>query len=107
RSLLDVASDLTRARIPAYRLPVWLLRGLMPTGQLFYLDAAPENVVARKGELSLEKATSLQAKYRETCKVVGATLLNGDNSPDAVFKELLGHLSREYMQRLASAEARK
>lgn len=101
RSLLDFASDLTRARIPAYRLPGWLLRALMPVGPLFYLDASPENVVARKGELSLEKATSLQASYRETCKIVRATILDGNNPPDTVFKELLGHLSREYMRRIA------
>lgn len=107
RSLLDFASDLTRARIPAYRLPGWLLRALMPTGRLFYLNASPENVVARKGELSLEKATSLQESYRETCRIVGATLLDGDHPPDTVFKELLGHLSREYMHRLADAEAHK
>lgn len=100
RSLLDFASDLTRARIPAYRLPGWLLRTLMPSGRLFYLDASPDNVVARKGELSLEKATSLQASYRETCKIVGANLLNGDNVADAVFTELLGHLSQEYMHRI-------
>lgn len=101
RSLLDFASDLTRARIPAYRLPGWLLRTLIPAGRLFYLDASPENVVARKGELTLEKATSLQASYRETCDIVGATLLDGDNPPDTVFKELLGHLSLEYMSRIA------
>jgi thymidylate kinase len=107
RSLLDFAADLTRARIPAYRLPAWLLRALMPTGLLFYLDAAPENVVARKGELSLGKAASLQVSYRKTCNIVGATLLDGDKPSDTVFKELLSHLSREYMQRLADAEARK
>ena len=107
RCLLDFASDLTRARIPAKRLPAWLLRALMPTGRLFYLDASPENVVARKGELSLKKATALQVSYRGTCQMVGATLLNGDNPPDTVFKELLDHLSREYMRRLAIAEIRK
>ncbi len=101
RSLLDFASDLTRARIPAYRLPSWLLRTLMPAGRLFYLDASPENVVARKGELSLEKATSLQVSYRESCDIVGATILDGDNPPHTVFKELLGHLSQEYMSRIA------
>lgn len=100
RSFLDFASDLTRSRIPARRLPPWLLRTLMPVGRLFYLDASPEVVVARKGELMLEKARSLRASYHETCHTVGATLLNGDDTPDTVFRELLGHLSQEYMQRL-------
>lgn len=107
RSLLDFASDLTRARIPACRLPNWLLRVLMPTGRLFYLDASPEAVVARKGELTLEKAHSLQTSYRDTCKTVGATLLNGDDKPDVVFRELLGHVSHEYTRRIESAIACK
>lgn len=106
RSFVDFASDLTRSRIPARRLPTWLLRALMPVGRLFYLDASPEAVVARKGELTLEKARSLRESYLKTCDAVDATLLNGDDTPDAVFKELLSHLTREYMQRIATASAR-
>ncbi len=104
RSFLDFASDLTRSRIPARRLPNWLLNVLMPYGRLFFLDASPEEVVARKGELTLEKARSLQANYRETCGNIGATLLNGDRAADDVFKELLGHLSLDYLQRIQAAE---
>lgn len=107
RSFLDFASDLTRSRIPAARLPGWLLRTLIPKGQLFFLDASPDVVVARKGELTLEKAHSLQASYRETCNCVGATLLGGDRTADEVFKELLDHLSREYLQRLRAAATRQ
>lgn len=103
RSFLDFASDLTRSRIPAFRLPTWLIRKLVPVGRLFYLDASPEVVVARKGELTLEKARSLQMSYRATCKTVNATLLNGDETSDAVFKELLGHVSQEYMLRVEAA----
>lgn len=100
RSFFDFASDLTRARIPAYRLPTFLLRALMPSGMLIYLDASPENVVARKGELSLDKAKMLQERYRATCKVVNAKVLNGDSPPDIVFMELLEFLSKEYMRRM-------
>jgi hypothetical protein len=107
RSLLDFASDLTRSRIPAARLPEWLLRTLIPKGQLFFLDASPDVVVARKGELTVEKAHSLQASYRETCNTVGATLLGGDRSADEVFKELLSHLSQEYLQRLRAVAKRQ
>lgn len=107
RSFLDFASDLTRSRIPARRLPGRLLRALMPEGRLFYLDASPENVVARKGELTLEKAHSLRASYLETCDTVGATVLDGNVAPDDVFRELLANLSLEYMKRIEAAEARK
>ncbi len=70
----------------------------MPVGRLFYLDASAETVVARKGELTLEKARSLRSSYLKTCDAVDATLLNGDDKPEAVFRELLGHLTREYIQ---------
>ncbi|KJS28787.1 MAG: hypothetical protein VR64_22870 [Desulfatitalea sp. BRH_c12] len=107
RGFLDFVSDMTRARIPNFRLPKCLKRILTPHGRLFYLDASPEVVVARKGELTLEKAGALRARYLETCDIVGAKLLDGDNTSDAVFSELLGHLSREYMQRAAVLEARE
>jgi thymidylate kinase len=98
RSFLDFASDLTRSRIPAGRLPVWLLRTLMPKGRHFYLDASPEVVVARKGELTLEKARSLSASYRETCNAIGATLLDGDRTADEVFIQLLRSISSHYLR---------
>jgi hypothetical protein len=106
RSFLDFASDLTRARIPARSLPAWLLCALMPVGRLFYLDASPEVVVARKGELTLEKARSLRASYIDTCNTVGVTLLHGDCTADAVFRELLCHLSKVYMQRIEAVGVR-
>ncbi|RII27941.1 MAG: hypothetical protein CXR31_06890 [Geobacter sp.] len=107
RSFLDFASDLTRARIQARRLPDWLLRMMMPSGLLFYLDATPEAVVARKGELTLEKAFKLRMSYLDTCKTIGAKLLNSDETPDAVFRELLSHVSQEYMRRIDAVVARK
>lgn len=107
RSFVDFVSDLTRARIPQAQLPAWLVRLLRPTGQLFYLDASPEAVVARKGELTLEKAYSLQKNYHATSDVAGVTILNGNNTPDEVFRDLLGHISREYMRRIETAEMHK
>lgn len=104
RSFVDFVSDLTRARIPQAQLPTWLVRLLRPTGYLFYLDASPDTVVARKGELTLEKACSLQKNYHATCDVAGVTILNGNNTPDEVFRDLLGHISREYLSRIETAE---
>ena len=107
RSFLDFGSDLTRSRIPARRLPTWLLHALMPKGQIFYLNASPKEVVARKGELTMEKACSLKISYLEIGKALGVTLLNGDSGPDDVFRELLGHISLEYLRRIRDAEGRK
>lgn len=107
RSFLDFASDLTRSKIPALRIPDWLLRSLIPKGRLFFLNASPDVVVARKGELTVEKAHSLQTSYLATCNTVGATLLDGDRTADEVFKEFLGHLSQEYLQRLIAAATRQ
>jgi thymidylate kinase len=107
RSFLDFSSDLTRARIPALRLPSWVLRMLRPAASLFYLDASPETAVARKGELTLAKASSLRTSYLNTCDTVRATLLDGNDAPDAVFKELLAHISMEYLRRIERAALRK
>ena len=100
RSVVDFYSDPTRSRIPVKKLPDWLLCLLLPRGRLFYLDTSPAAVVARKGELTFEKAQSLQAAYRRTGTSVSVTMLNGNETPDTVFRELLGHLSTEYMRRI-------
>ena len=104
RSFLDFASDPTRSRIPFSRLPQWLVRLLVPTGTLFYLDASPTTVVSRKGELSIEKATFLQRAYYETCAAVDATLLDGDGTADAVFVKVLEYISLEYLARIDKAQ---
>jgi hypothetical protein len=103
RSILDFASDLTRARIPARRLSDRLLRLTAPKSQLFYLDASPETVVARKGELTLEKAEALQASYRTTSSALQAIRLDGDAPHETVFRSLLGHLTQEYLTRITIA----
>lgn len=100
RSIVDFVSDLTRARIPAWRLPSWLVRFLTPSGLLFYLDASPSIVVSRKGELALEKARGLQASYRKACTAVGAIMLAGDDPPEVVYRALLEGLAQEYLQRI-------
>jgi thymidylate kinase len=101
RSFLDFASDLTRARIPHAQLPSWLLRLLIPAGDLFYLDASPSTVVARKGELTLEKAFALRVSYLSTCAAVQATRLDAEESPDTVFKSLLSCISQRQIRRAA------
>jgi len=107
RSFLDFASDLTRARIPQRYLPAWLMKLASPCGKLFYLDASPDVVVARKRELTLEKATSLQVSYLATAATLGAKVLDADNNDDVVFSELLNHISQEYMQRIEAADIGK
>jgi thymidylate kinase len=97
RSFFDFAADLTRARIPAWHLPGWILRALMPPGVLVFLDASAENVVARKGELDMERAKALRERYCEIGLAVAATSLDGDKSPDLVFKDLLEYIARYYM----------
>lgn len=104
RSFVDFVSDLTRARIPQVKLPSWLLSFLVPPGKLFYLEASPEAVVARKGELTLKKACCLQKNYGVTCQITDMTILNGNNTPYEIFRELLGHISCEYMLRIEIAE---
>ncbi|MEP4147181.1 MAG: hypothetical protein ABJL54_08150 [Halioglobus sp.] len=103
RSFFDFASDPTRSRIPVGELPRWLVKLLAPPGSLFLLDASPEVVVMRKGELTIDKARSLQSSYHDTSRKVGAKLLNGNGSPDEVFIELLRAISAEYMGRIEIA----
>lgn len=107
RCFLDFASDLARARIPDRRLPQGVVRLLMPAGMLFFLDAMPETVVARKGELKLEKAKTLQSQYLETTRVAGGSVLNGEANPEEVFSEFLQYVSTKYLQSLQVLAARK
>jgi hypothetical protein len=102
RNFIDFVSDLTRARIPARTLPVWMVRALAPRGLIFYLAADPEAVVKRKGELSLEKARMLDAQYRITARATRAAMLDGNADPDTVFRHLLEKISAEFMRRLGS-----
>lgn len=100
RSVLDFASDLTRARIPPRSLPGWLLKILCPAGIFFFVDASPEAVVERKGELTLSKAQSLQFQYHRTAEIAAAARLDGDAPPNDVFLSVAERISAEYIRRL-------
>ncbi|MBK6006672.1 hypothetical protein JJB11_11270 [Ramlibacter ginsenosidimutans] len=103
RSFFDFASDLSRARIPHAQLPDWLLRVLVPKGVLCFVDASPDCVVQRKGELTLENATRIRAGYLRTAELSQAVVLDGNASATEVFKQLLAHVSAEYLRRLDGA----
>ncbi|WP_146218684.1 hypothetical protein [Halomonas sp. LBP4] len=104
RGFLDFAVDPTRTRIPVRKLPSFILKLFHPHGLWFFLNASPDVVIERKGELSREKAVSLQKAYLSACKEVGVVVLDGDDSPDFVFRELIGNISSEYLKRVRAAE---
>jgi thymidylate kinase len=106
RSVVDFASDLTRARIPAGLLPRPMLRLIAPNGQLFYLNVSPATAVARKGELTLDRAASLQANYLAIARTLRVVVLNADAPANAVFEQFLAVLSKEYMRRISPHEDR-
>lgn len=95
RSIVDFASDLTRARIPHFELPRWLLKALLPPGLFFYIDAAPETVVARKGELTQHRATHLASRYDATSGKTGIRRLDGNRDAATVFRSFLEALTNE------------
>ena len=89
RSFVDFSADLTRARIPESSLPAWLIRLGAPKGSLLFLDASPEVVVRRKGELQLAKAADLRQRYLEIIKQIDGLVIDGEATPDDVFKNIL------------------
>jgi len=100
RSFADFAADLTRSRIPSFHLPHWLIRLCVPKGSLFYLDASPETVVRRKGELQLDKATELRQRYLEVYQLVEGNVIDAEGSPDQVFAKIIQQLDVIYGERL-------
>ncbi|MGE4095780.1 MAG: hypothetical protein AB7G75_33615 [Candidatus Binatia bacterium] len=103
RSFLDFASDLTRARIPDYPLPKWLLRACCPKGLLLFIDVPPEQVVVRKGELSSEKAIELRERYLRTCNEIGRVhVIDGSASPKDVIKSVLQYIDAAIHVRMGS-----
>ncbi len=100
RSILDFASDLDRARIPHVRLPLFLLKLLLPAGFFFVLNAKPETVVARKGELTLERATTLSRRYLVIANSLSIACIDGDGDADKVFKDFVSIISAENMRRV-------
>ena len=102
RSFLDFAADLTRSRIPDYPLPGWLIRLCAPRGTLLFLDALPETVVRRKGELKLDKATDLRQRYLRAFELVDGTVIEAEGTTDIVFTHILDQIDAVYRARLAA-----
>ena len=107
RSIIDFGSDPTRSRIPISNINNSLLKFLLPKGKHFYLNVSPDVVVARKGELSLQKAESLKIAYLKVCSETGVIQLDGNNSYDEVFRQLLTHISEVYLHRIRNLEHSK
>lgn len=100
RSVLDFASDLARARIPHVHLPGWLVRLLLPKGMFVYICASPEAIVARKDELTLERAKDLGARYDRIAELMKIDRLAGNQDADRVFSEFLGAVSAHTVCRI-------
>jgi thymidylate kinase len=102
RSFTDFAADLTRSRIPDFHLPAWLLRFCTPKGSVLFLDALPETVVQRKGELQLDKATELRQRYLKVLRQIEGQVVDAEGAPEEVFARLLKQIDNVYHQRLTS-----
>lgn len=103
RSFVDFCSDLSRARIPRINIGTTMLKWCAPSGQLLYIDASPETVVKRKGELTLEKATELRGRYFDVIKKFHGHIVDGDGSQTEVFTLILEQIDAIYRCRLGLA----
>jgi thymidylate kinase len=103
RSFVDFAADLTRARIPDFHLPPWLIRLCAPKGALIYLDASPGSVVKRKGELTLEKATQLHGRYLTVFQQIDGVVVDAEVPQEIVFQRVLECIDSVYVGRLKAA----
>lgn len=103
RHFADFSVDLTRARIPDFRLPLWLILLCVPKGSLLYLDASPETVVKRKGELTLKKATQLSSRYLNVFQQIGGVVIDAEEAPKVVFQRVLECIDLFHIGRLKAA----
>ncbi len=103
RSFADFAADLTRSRIPNFPLPLWLIRLCAPKGSLLYLDALPETVVRRKGELTLEKASQLRGRYLSLFEQIDGVVIDAEGPPEIVFRQVLECIDSVYVTRMTAA----
>jgi thymidylate kinase len=106
RSLLDFMADLGRSKIPNYKIPVLLIKLLLPKGIMFFLDANPDVVVSRKGELTHEKACALRSSYTKVGRSVNAVFLDGNQAAHTVYSQFLGKTSERYIYLINSACAK-
>ncbi len=100
RSFMDFVADLARAKIPHRSLPEPVIRMSAPKGCLMFIDAQPETVVRRKGELTREKAEELRGRYLHVARILGATVVNGDDVQDTVYCSVLSYIDSWYRSQL-------
>ncbi|NCC04911.1 MAG: hypothetical protein EOM37_12925 [Proteobacteria bacterium] len=106
RSFVDFSTDLTRSRIPPFRLPGWLIRFCTPKGIILYLDASPETVVVRKGELGIEKAAVLRDRYLRVIEDIKGRVIDAEGLPEEVFRRVLDELDAVYHTRLKATASK-
>jgi hypothetical protein len=75
-------------------------------GLNIYLDASPELAVARKGELSLERAQLLQSRYISIIKKIGGDRINGSLAEDQVSAQILDLIDAQFRSRLQAKVAK-
>lgn len=97
RNFLDFIADLNRAKIPNYPIHPGIIKILFPRGEMFYLNASPENVTLRKNEIPYEKALVLRDKYIQNCKMLNVEILNADAPSFDVFTEFLNRLHEKIL----------
>lgn len=102
RSFADFAADLTRARIQDFYLPGWLMRLCTAKGTFIFLDAEPETVVFRKGELQLDKATDLRQRYLNVFREIEGVVIDAEGAPDVVFSLVLKQIDAAFFTILSS-----
>lgn len=103
RCFADFAADLSRSKIPHRKIHPSILKFCAPVGCLMFIDAQPEVVVRRKGELTLEKASELRDRYREIFALLEGQIINGDASQQSVFESILGCIDSVNYSRLCQS----
>ena len=106
RSFVDLAADMDRVKIPHMDLREPLLNLFSLNGLNIYLDASPELAVARKGELSLERAQLLQSRYISIIEKIGGHRINGSLSEDQVSAQILDLIDAQFRSRLQAKVAK-
>lgn len=106
RSFVDLAADMDRVKIPHMNLSQKVLNFFSLNGLNIYLDASPKDAVARKGELSIDRALLLQSRYIDIFNKIGGNRVNGDLSKDQVSAQLLDLIDRQYRKRIQAKVAK-
>ncbi len=100
RSFVDLAADMDRVKIPHMDLSEPALNLFCLNGLNIYIDTSPELAVARKGELSLERARLLQSRYISIIEKIGGDRINGSLPEDQVSAQILDLIDAQFRNRL-------